>query len=46
MMFTNKLTEVKFCVPLHNKYHDVTIAANDAAAYTQCLRTLELDMCL
>ena len=33
MMFTYKITEVKFCMSLC-KYHDVTLTANDAAAYT------------
>ena len=37
MMFIYKITEVKFCITLR-KYHDVTITANDTAAYTQCLR--------
>ena len=37
MMFIYELIEVKFCMSLR-KYHDVTIAANDAAAYTQCFR--------
>ena len=30
--------EVKFCVSLH-KYHDVIIAANNAAAHTPCLQS-------
>ena len=36
-MFIYKITGVEFCVTLR-KYQDVTIAANDAAVYTQCLR--------
>ena len=35
MTFIYKITEVKFCITLR-KYHDVTIATNDTAAYTQC----------
>ena len=37
MMFIYNITKVKFCMLLH-KYHDVTLAANAAAAYTPCLR--------
>ena len=36
-MFIYKITEVKFCMSLR-KYHDVTLAANDTAAYTLCSR--------
>ena len=35
MMFIYKITEVKFCIMLR-KYHDVTLAANEASAYTHC----------
>ena len=36
MMFIYKLTEVKFG-RLLRKYHDVTLAENDAAVYKSCL---------
>ena len=36
-MFIYKIAEVKFCITLR-KYYDVTIAANDTAAFTRCLR--------
>ena len=36
MMFIYKITEVKVCMLLR-KYHDVTLAANDAVLYTPCL---------
>ena len=36
MMFIYKIKEVKFYMLLR-KYHDMTLAANDAAAYTSCL---------
>ena len=29
------MTEVKFCISLR-KYRDVTLAANEASAFTQC----------
>ena len=35
MIFICKITEVKFCISLR-KYRDVTLAANEASAYTQC----------
>ena len=35
MIFIYKITEVKFNILLR-KYRDVTIAANEASAYTQC----------
>ena len=35
MIFIYKITEVKFCILLR-KYCDVTIAANETSAYTQC----------
>ena len=35
-MFICKITEVKFCVSLH-EHHNVTFAENDAAAYMPCL---------
>ena len=35
-MFINDMTELKFCM-LSRKYHNVTLAANDAAVYTTCL---------
>ena len=38
MMFINKITETKFLMYLR-KYHDVTIAINDAATFTQCLES-------
>ena len=37
-MLIKKITAVKFCMSLH-KHHDITLATNDAAAYTLCLRT-------
>ena len=33
MVFIYKITEVKFCILLR-KYRDVTLAANEASAYT------------
>ena len=33
MIFIYKITEVKFCISLR-KYRDVTLAANEASAYT------------
>ena len=36
LMFLYKITEVKFCMSL-GKYHDMTLAANNAVAYTPCL---------
>ena len=38
MMFIYKITEVNFLMSLR-KYHDVTIAINDAAPYTPCLES-------
>ena len=38
MMFIDEITEVIFCLLLR-KYHNVTLARNDAAAYTLCLRS-------
>ena len=38
MMFIYKITEVNFLMSLR-KYHDVTIAINDAAPYTLCLES-------
>ena len=35
MIFIYKITEVKFCILLR-KYSDMTLAANEASAYTQC----------
>ena len=35
MIFIYKITEVKFCISLR-KYRDVTLAANEPSAYTQC----------
>ena len=35
MICIYKITEVKFCISLR-KYRDVTLAANEASAYTQC----------
>ena len=35
MIFIYKITEVKFCISLR-KYGNVTLAANEASAYTQC----------
>ena len=37
-MLIYKITEVNFLMSLH-KYHDVTIAINDAAPYTPCLES-------
>ena len=37
MIFIYKITEVKFCISLR-KYRDVTLAANEASAYTPCSR--------
>ena len=34
-MFIYKIVEVKFC--MLPKYHNVTLAANNSAAYTPCL---------
>ena len=34
MIVIYKITDVKFCMSLR-KYHDVTFAVNDAAAYTR-----------
>ena len=34
MIFIYKITEGKFCISLHI-YRDVTLAANEASAYTQ-----------
>ena len=39
MMFIYKIAEVQFCRTLL-KYPGVTLAANNAAAYIQCLRPL------
>ena len=38
MMLIYKITEVNFLMSLR-KYHDVTIAINDAAPYTTCLES-------
>ena len=38
MMFIYKITEANFPMSLR-KYHDVTIAINDAALYTACLES-------
>ena len=38
MMFIFKITEVSFLISLR-KYHDVTIAVNDAAPYIPCLES-------
>ena len=38
MLFIYKITAVKLCMSLR-KDHEVTLAANDAAAYTPCLQT-------
>ena len=38
MMCIYKITEVNFLMSLR-KYHDVTIALNDAALYTPCLES-------
>ena len=38
MMFIYKVTEVNFLMSMR-KYHDVTIAINDAAPYTPCLES-------
>ena len=35
MIFTYKIKEVKLCISLR-KYRDMTLAANEASAYTQC----------
>ena len=35
MIFLYKITEVKFCISLR-KYRHVTLAANQASAYTPC----------
>ena len=35
MIFIYKITEIKFCISLR-RYRDVTLAANEASAYTQC----------
>ena len=35
MIVIYKITEVKFCILLR-KYRNVTLAANDASAYTPC----------
>ena len=35
MIFIYKITEVKFCISLR-KYNDVTLAAKEVSAYTQC----------
>ena len=35
MIFIYKITVVKFCISLR-KYRDVTLAANETSAYTQC----------
>ena len=37
MMLIYNITEVAFCMSLR-KHHDVTLAAKDVAAYTQCFR--------
>ena len=37
MIFIYKITEVKACISLR-KYRDVTPAANETSAYTQCSR--------
>ena len=36
MMLKYKITKIKSCMSLH-EYHNVTLVANDAAAYTPCL---------
>ena len=38
MMFIYEITEVNFLMSLR-KYHDVTIAINDAALYAPCLES-------
>ena len=38
MMFIFKITEVNFLMFMR-KYHDMTIAINDAAPYIQCLES-------
>ena len=38
MIFIYKITEVNFLMSLR-KYHDVTLAINDAASYTLCLES-------
>ena len=40
MMFMYKIIEVKSCMSLR-EYRDVTLAVNDAAAYTPCLSSIE-----
>ena len=35
MIFIYQITEVKYCTSLR-KYRDVTLAANETSAYTQC----------
>ena len=37
MILICKITEVKFCISLR-KHVDVTLFANEASAYTQCLQ--------
>ena len=37
MILIYNITEVAFCMPLR-KHQDVTLAANDVAAYTPCSR--------
>ena len=38
MIFIYKITEINFIMSLR-KYHDVTIAINDAVPYTPCLES-------
>ena len=35
MIFIYKIKDVKFCISLR-KYRDMTLAANETSAYTQC----------
>ena len=44
MIFIYKITEVKFCISLL-KYHNMTLAANDATTYTPCLRPQGTFLC-
>ena len=37
MIFIYKITELKFCIPLR-EYLDMTLAENEASAYTPCSR--------
>ena len=41
MMSIYKITEVKYCTSLR-KYHEVTLAANDAAVYTPYLQPYKM----